>query len=86
MVRLVWFPGYMDWERRSTLGKYEGKRGRSRSEVICTMCIPSNMKRKCKLTFSCLYIAHFAIRNIYRFPKLEAGGRPETKHFIGVAL
>ena len=32
MVRLVWFPGYMDWER--TLWEiYEGKRGRSRSEV-----------------------------------------------------
>ena len=27
----------------STLGKYDGKRGRSRSEVICTMCIPSMM-------------------------------------------
>ena len=46
------------------------------------------MKRKCKPTFSCLYIAHFAIHNnlFYRFPKLEAGGGPETKHFIGVAL
>ena len=32
-------------------------------------------------------IAHFAIRNlVYRFPKIEAGGGPETKHFIGVAL
>ena len=54
-----------------------------------THCI-LNMKRKCKPTFSCLYIAHFAIRNnnnnsFYRFPKLEAGGGPETKHFIGMA-
>ena len=24
--------------------------------------------------------------NLYRFPKIEAGGGPETKHFIGVAL
>ena len=42
MVRLVWFPGYMDWERRKYTWKYEGKCGRSRSEVICTMCIPSS--------------------------------------------
>ena len=33
----------------------------------------------------------FAIRNhhnnlFYRFPKIDAGGGPETKHFIGVAL
>ena len=31
----------------------------------------------------------FAIRNnnnlFYRYPKIEAGGEPETKHFIGVA-
>ena len=37
-----------------------------------------------------IYIAHFAIRNdynlFYRFPKLEAGGGPEIKDFIGVAL
>ena len=36
-----------------------------------------------------LYIARFAIRNnnlFYRFSKIEAGGGPETKHFIGVAL
>ena len=37
-----------------------------------------------------LYIAHFAIRNnnnlFYRFSKIEVGGGPETKHFIGVAL
>ena len=36
MVRLVWFPGYIDWDVESILEKYEGKRGRSRSEVICT--------------------------------------------------
>ena len=34
MVRLVWFPGYVDWERRTVLGKYEGKRGRPRSEDV----------------------------------------------------
>ena len=43
-----------------------------------------------KPTLSCPYIAHFAIRNnnnlFYRFPKIDAGGGPETKHFIGVAL
>ena len=37
-----------------------------------------------------IYIAHFAIHNnnnlFYRFPKIEVGGGPETKHFIGVAL
>ena len=37
-----------------------------------------------------LYIAHFAIRNnnnlFFRFSKIKAGGGPETKHFIGVAL
>ena len=26
------FPGYMDWKRRKV---YDGKRGRSRSEVMC---------------------------------------------------
>ena len=41
-------------------------------------------------TQAVLYIARFAIRNnnnlFYRFSKIEAGGGPETKHFIGVAL
>ena len=36
-----------------------------------------------------VYTAHFAIRfnnNLfYRFSKIEAGGGPETKNFIGVA-
>ena len=41
----------------SILGKYEGKRGRSRSEDICTMCIPSPtfvcVKRRCPLDRGC---------------------------------
>ena len=51
---------------------------------------PLHFKYESKPTFSCLYRAHFAIRNnnnlFYRFPKLEAGGGPETKQFIGLAL
>ena len=45
MVRLVWFPGYMDWERRKYTWEIRGKRGRSRSEVICTACTMFRVKR-----------------------------------------
>ena len=42
-VRLIWFPGYIDWERRKhSLEDNEAKRGCLRSEVICTMYIPSH--------------------------------------------
>ena len=45
-----------------------------------------NMKRKYKPIPYHVYIAHFAIRNnnnlFYRFSKIEAGGGPETKHFM----
>ena len=59
-------------------------------ETMCDYPCNLNMKRKCKPTLSCLYIAHFAIRNnnnklFYKFSKIEAGGGPETKYFIGVA-
>ena len=43
MVRLVWFPGHMDWElRKHRLGntRANSQCGCSQSEV-CTMCIPS---------------------------------------------
>ena len=46
LFRRLWFPGYMDWEHRNVyihlvgLGN-ESRRGHPRSEVICTMCIPS---------------------------------------------
>ena len=45
MVRLVWFPGYMDWERRKYTWEIQGKRGRSRSEVICRTCAMFRVKR-----------------------------------------
>ena len=47
MVRLVWSGSQDTWigNVESILGKYEGKRGRSRSEVICTMCVPSKLFR-----------------------------------------
>jgi len=44
-------------------------------------------------TRGCAIYSPFAIRNnnnnnnnlFYKFSKIEAGGGPETKHFIGVA-
>ena len=55
------------------------------SPLHCIFSLPWELHEA--VWFIILYIAHFALRNNNnKFPKIEVGGGPETKHFIGVAL
>ena len=61
----------------------------TRESGCVRLCVTTHCNLNMK-TLSCLYIAHFAIRDndnlFYKISKTEAGGGPETKYFIGVAL